>query len=59
MAEDRNQTHYFLDGSPKELQRLRIGQDVIQNHVGQLVFAPVKFDKEGLRILDSATADGQ
>lgn len=58
MAEDRNETHYFLDGNPKELERLRIGQEVIQNHVGKLVLAPISFAGEALRILDSATADG-
>lgn len=59
MADDKNQTHYFLDGNPEELERLRLGQSVINDYVGKLVFAPVDFDRNGLRVLDSATADSQ
>lgn len=59
MAEDKNQTHYFLDGNPEEIERLRLGQNVIKNYVGKLVFAPVDFNRNGLRVLDSATADSE
>ncbi|KAI1457512.1 hypothetical protein F4805DRAFT_171909 [Annulohypoxylon moriforme] len=57
MAEDKNENHYFLDGNPEELQRLQLGQDVIKACMGKLVFAPIDFNKEGVRVLDSATAD--
>ncbi|KAF2789630.1 putative methyltransferase SirN-like protein [Melanomma pulvis-pyrius CBS 109.77] len=57
MAEDKNETHYFLDGNPEELERLQLGQSVIKACMRKLVFAPVDLDKPGLQILDSATAD--
>lgn len=59
MAEDKNETHYFLDGNPEELERLRLGHQVIRDFMGKLVFAPLDFSVEGLRVLDSATADGK
>lgn len=58
MAEDKNETHYFLDGNPDELERLRLGQEVIKNCMGKLVFPPIDFNQPSLRLLDSATADG-
>ncbi|KAI1819431.1 S-adenosyl-L-methionine-dependent methyltransferase [Xylaria intraflava] len=58
MAEDKNQTHYFLDGNPEELERLQLGQEIISDCFGKLVFAPVDLGNPGLRVLDSATADG-
>jgi hypothetical protein len=58
MAEDKNETQYFLDKNPpEEIERLRLGQAVIKNFMGKLVFAPVDLHSPGLRILDSATAD--
>lgn len=57
--EDKNETHYFLDGNPEELERLDLGQAVISDYMGKLVYAPVDFSKPGLRILDSATANGE
>jgi hypothetical protein len=59
MAEDKNETHYFLDGNPEELERLQLGQDVIHARMGKLVFAPIDFAQPGLQVLDSATADGR
>ncbi|KAI0411482.1 hypothetical protein F5X98DRAFT_46755 [Xylaria grammica] len=58
MAEDKNQTHYFLDGNPEELERLQLGQEIISDCFRKLVFAPVDLESPGLRVLDSATADG-
>jgi hypothetical protein len=59
MAEDKNQTHYFLDGNPEELERLQLGQTVIKACMQKLVWAPVDLNKSRLQILDSATADSR
>jgi hypothetical protein len=59
MAEDKNETHYFLDGNPEELERLRLGQSVIKACMGKLVLPPIDFALPGLQVLDSATADGE
>lgn len=59
MVDNKNETHYFLDGNAEELERLRLGQLVIKNHMENLVLAPVDFQKPGLRVLDSATADSK
>ena len=58
MAEDKNQTHYFLDESPDELKRLDLGQQVISSYMGKPVWAPIDFSKPGYKILDSACANG-
>jgi hypothetical protein len=59
MAEDKNKTHYFLDGNPEELERLKLGHVVISACMQQkLILAPLDLSKPGLQILDSATADG-
>ncbi|CAI6334300.1 unnamed protein product [Periconia digitata] len=59
MAEDKNNTHYFLDGNPEELERLKLGHTVIRACMQQkLILAHLDLSKPGLQILDSATADG-
>ena len=59
MADDRNETHYFLDANPDELERLNLGQAVILDHMKKPVYAPLDFSKPGRRILDSAAANGE
>ncbi|RMZ66221.1 Demethylmenaquinone methyltransferase [Pyrenophora seminiperda CCB06] len=50
---------YILEASPTETQRLRMQHDVIKDAMGgSLVTAPIDLSQPGLRILDSATADG-
>ncbi|KAK8075377.1 hypothetical protein PG997_010040 [Apiospora hydei] len=58
MAEDKNNTHYFLDLSADEDERLKLGQLVILDHMEKAVWAPLDLSVPGLRILDSATASG-
>lgn len=48
-----------VKGHSTELQRLRDNGEVIKNAIGGLLFAPVDFSKPGMKILDSATADGK
>ncbi|KAL8896245.1 MAG: hypothetical protein Q9207_007798 [Kuettlingeria erythrocarpa] len=50
---------YFLSQNPPEVERLTRQHEVIKDHMGgKLVLAPVDLSTPGLRILDSATADG-
>jgi hypothetical protein len=58
MAEDQNNTRYFLEANPDEAERLQLGQLIISDHMGKLVWAPLDLAKPGLRILESATASG-
>jgi hypothetical protein len=57
-AEDKNNTRYFLEANPDEAERLQLGQLIIIDHMGKLVWAPLDIAKPGLRILESATASG-
>jgi hypothetical protein len=51
---------YILEGSPTEAQRLQLQHEIIKDAMGdKLVAAPLDLSKPGLRILDSATADGK
>jgi len=51
---------YILEASPTETQRLRMQHDVIKEALdGHLITAPIDLSLPGLRILDSATADGK
>jgi hypothetical protein len=53
------ETKYFLDGRDKEMERLWFQHAIVAKKMGKLVLAPIDFQKEkGLKILDSATADG-
>ena len=45
-------------GHTRELQRLSDNHAVFKDAMGGLLFAPVDLSKPGLRVLDSATADG-
>lgn len=45
-------------GHEDELKRLSDNHEVITNAMGGLFMAPVDLTKPGIRILDSATADG-
>jgi hypothetical protein len=55
-----NKQEYILEASPTETERLRMQHDVVKDAVGgSLVVAPIDLTKPGLRILDSATADGR
>ncbi|KAF2446669.1 putative methyltransferase SirN-like protein [Karstenula rhodostoma CBS 690.94] len=49
---------YFMEGNADELQRLAYQHEVIKAHVGKFVLVPMDIFTPGLRILDSATADG-
>ena len=46
-------------GHMAEVQRLRDNHDVVKADMGRLLFAPVDFSKPGLKVLDSAAADGE
>ncbi|KAF2122851.1 putative methyltransferase SirN-like protein [Lophiotrema nucula] len=58
MSVSQEQEKYFMEGNAAEIQRLSFQHEVLKNHIGALVLAPVEVSKGGLRILDSATADG-
>jgi hypothetical protein len=58
MARSLEKEEYFLEHNPDELQRLREQHKLIKDSMGGLILAPIDFSKPGLRILDSATADG-
>ena len=58
MPRDAEEEKYFMEGNADELQRLTCQHEVIKAHVGKLILAPLDLSKPGLRILDSATADG-
>jgi hypothetical protein len=45
-------------GHARELKRLSDNHEVFKDAMGGLLLAPVNLSKPGLRILDSATADG-
>lgn len=49
---------YFLEQNPTEVERLSYQHEVIKDFAGTLLFVPTELSKPGLRILDSATADG-
>jgi hypothetical protein len=52
---------YFMENNAKEaaeVERLTHQHEVIKDHMGSLILAPVDLSKPGLKILDSATADG-
>jgi hypothetical protein len=59
MADDKNNTHYFLDVNPEEAERLELSQVIISDHMERPVWAPMELSKPGLKILDSATASGE
>ena len=46
------------EGHTKELKRLHDNHEVFTAAMGSLLLAPIDLSKPGLRILDSATADG-
>lgn len=57
--EPPEESQYILSGNISETTRLRLQHDVIKDAMGgQLVLAPADLSRSGLRILDSATADG-
>lgn len=56
----RNEEVYFLSQNPTEVERLGFQHEVIKAHVGgRLVLAPMDLAQRGLRVFDSATADGE
>jgi len=51
---------YILAEDTEELTRLTDQHMLITDHLdGKLVLAPMDLEQDGLRILDSATADGK
>jgi hypothetical protein len=59
MAEDKNNTHYFLDVNPEEAERLQLGQLIISGHMDKPIWTPLDLSQSKLKILDSATASGK
>jgi hypothetical protein len=54
-----NEEVYLLSQNPTEVERLGYQHEVIKDHMGgRLVLAPMDLAQRGLRIFDSATADG-
>ena len=51
--------HYFLQESSTEVERLTYQHEVVKDCMGSLVQAPLDISRPGLRIIDSATADGR
>ena len=51
--------HYFLQESNTEVERLTYQHEVVKDCMGPLVQAPLDLSAHGLRIIDSATADGR
>ena len=49
---------FIMETTEAAVYRLTNQHEAITGSTGKLVFAPVDFTKPGLRILDSATADG-
>jgi hypothetical protein len=58
MSHVEEQDKYFMEGNAVEIQRLAFQHQVIKNYVGKLILAPIDLTRPGLKILDSATADG-
>jgi len=58
MASENNDEKYVFEHA-SEVERLTLQHEVITDYLGKLVLAPVDFSKPGLRIYDSATADGK
>jgi hypothetical protein len=59
LSRSAEEPKYILEGSPTEAQRLQLQHEIIKDAMGgKLVAAPLDLSKPGLRILDSATADG-
>ena len=58
MDEFLNYTHND-NANINELKRLADNHETIKDTMGKLVLAPVDFSKPGLRILDSACANGR
>ena len=58
MAPTVGKEEYIMAADPGELDRLTNQHQLIKDHMGKLVLAPLDLSKPALRILDSATADG-
>lgn len=54
----RAEGEYHLEYHDEEVARLAAQHEVFLDAMGKLVFAPVDLGRNGLRILDSGTADG-
>ncbi|KAH8585285.1 hypothetical protein B0O99DRAFT_223105 [Bisporella sp. PMI_857] len=54
---DRSQADYIM-ASEEEMSRLSSQHNIIKHAMGGLLLVPVNLSAGGLRILDSATADG-
>ncbi|KAK8915005.1 N-methyltransferase sirN [Metarhizium anisopliae] len=55
----RAEGEYHLEYHDEEVARLAAQHEVFLDAMGKLVFAPVDLGRNGLRILDSGTADGR
>ncbi|RYO97041.1 hypothetical protein DL765_011339 [Monosporascus sp. GIB2] len=59
MASETRSEEYIMGNDADELHRLRSQHRLLRHEMdGRLVFAPIDFSRAGLRIFDSATADG-
>lgn len=57
--EEKKDDAYFLEVNPEEEERLNLSQAIIRDHLeDKLVQCPLDVTRKGLRILDSATANG-
>jgi hypothetical protein len=59
MSLKNEQEKYFMEGNSGEILRLSFQHEVLKEYVGKLVLAPVELNKPRLRVIDSATADGE
>jgi hypothetical protein len=54
------EAEYLMKVNPTEVERLRLQHEVVKDAMGgKLIAAPIDLSVAGLRILDSATADGK
>ncbi|KJZ70088.1 hypothetical protein HIM_10515 [Hirsutella minnesotensis 3608] len=59
LVRPRAKGEYHLEYHDEEVARLAAQHEVFLDAMGKLVFAPVDLGRNGLRILDSGTADGR
>lgn len=51
-------TRYYLPNNWEEIDRMRNQHEWVKGCAGGLIKAPIDYAAKGLRIMDSATADG-
>lgn len=62
MPEDQKQEiagRYFLPRNLEEAARMQNQHEWLKGGAGGLVLAPIDLGRQGMRVLDSATADGK